>query len=297
MYQLLRDFLRGPENVQLAIAWFIPLIAAAIPAAVDLLKGGGPQVNRKKYDLNNYSPDSDIFNYTNALKTLSESPNAVDPYLGQQQEFRSRQMNLADTLGQTAAGQGPSLAQAMAEQNRQKSIAQLLGVVASQPGRGNVALSQRLAATGTGTANATASEQAQTGRLQEVFNAQSQLGQVLNMGRSGDLGAGGLASQGASQRQSAINAILALAQQKQASAAELAVKGDAARIVQETARQAQTDKAIGAGLAAAGTSLGTLMESSPDLTSAIAPDPTAALPVSRREGTGRTSRTTGGAQR
>jgi hypothetical protein len=299
MKHLIHDFLFGPANVQLAIAWFIPLIAAGVSVASSLLnKGGTP--DQAKYNLDNYSPDSPLYDFTAALKKLQADPNVVDPYLGQQQEFRTEQMALAKNLSAQANGTGPSLAETLAAQNQQKSIASLLGVVGSQPGRGNVALSQRLAATGTGNILATSAEQAQTGKLQEMLNAQSQLGQVTAQGRAGDISAGTLAGNTQNQRQEQIRAILALAQAQQQAKANLAVSGEKERVAAAAARAAEINRAIGGAASAAGGAIAGGLTTTAPTTAALASPATAISPMQTDGITPRTEtqlRTTGGAQR
>ncbi len=244
----MHDFVFGtPGKAQLAIAWFLPLITAAVGAAGSLFAPSAPKSDPNAYKLGAGLPggsvDAPYFNFTEELAKLQGQPSAADPYLQQEQQFRDQQLALAQTLGQTASGQGPSLAKALVEQQRQKALAANMGVVASQPGRGNVALSQRLAAQGGQAVNASAIEQGRLGQLQEIFNAQSQLGTVLGQGRAGDVASGGLATQSEAQRRAAIEAILRMAMQREATGADLSARGEAARVAAGD-KQNAIDKAL-----------------------------------------------------
>jgi hypothetical protein len=249
MYQLLHDFVFGTPDVHYAIAWFVPLIASAVSAGAGLLAPKAKGIDQSAFKLGagleNGSVDAPYFNFTNALARAQNSPGAANPYLENQNQFRDQQANLAALYGQTAMGQGPSLAETIVNQQFQKQQAALIGSIASQAGRPNVGMSQRLAAQGSQALGANAIEAAKTGRLAEIDTARTQLGNVLNQGRSGDLGAGSLAVQSDQARQQAINQILALAMQREQAAAELAAKGALAQTNQDNNNTDLTRKLIG----------------------------------------------------
>lgn len=257
MYQLLHDFIFGAPDVHYAVAWFVPLIASAVSAGVSALAPKQKGVDQSQFKLGagleNGSVNAPYFDFTGALKTAQQTPGAANPYLENQNQFRDQQAGLAALYGQTAMGQGPSLAQTIVDQQFGKQQAALVGQIASQPGRPNVGMSQRLAAQGMQALGANAIEAAKTGRLQEIDNARSQLGNILNQGRSGDLGAGSLAVQSDQARQQAINQILALAMQREQAAAELAAKGQLAQTGQNNL-QSELDRKLIGGITAGGSS-------------------------------------------
>jgi hypothetical protein len=265
MYQWLHDFIWGAPDVQLAIAWFVPLIASAIGGLGSAAAGAltkNPQVDQSQFKLGagleGGSVNAPFFNFEEALDKAQNAPGAANPYLQDDRQFRDQQLGLASLLGQTASGQGQSLAEAIVNQQFQKQQAQLMGAIASQPGRPNVGMSQRLAAQGSQALGANAIESAKTGRLAEIDAARALLGNVLTQGRGGDVAAGGLAVQSDVARQSAIDSILARALQREQAAAELAAAGEKARIGAEGDAVDRTRKLIGAPFAAAGSSFATL---------------------------------------
>jgi hypothetical protein len=261
MEQLLYDFLFGWDSRSiLAIAWFLPLLASAVGGvASSLLAPKAPTPNSSQFQLGAGLPggsvDSPFFNYTNALSQLQTQPNAAQPFLGQQTQFRDQQLGLSELLAAAARGEGPSLAQTIVDQNRQKGVSSVLGAVASQPGRVNAALSQRLAAQGVGAINAQALEQAKTGRLAEIQAAQQQLGQLSTAGRQGDISAGGLAVQGDSARQAAIAQILQLAQAREAEAARLAAEQERLRLSQGNLNTVAQNNVIGGAISGVGSAI------------------------------------------
>lgn len=249
MYQLLHDFIFGAPDVHYAVAWFVPLIASAVSAGVSALAPKQKGVDQSQFrlgaGLENGSVNSNYFDFTGALKKAQQTPGAANPYLENQNQFRDQQAGLAALYGQAAMGQGPSLAQTIVDQQFGKQQAALIGQIASQPGRPNVGMSQRLAAQGTQALGASAIEAAKTGRLQEIDSARSQLGNILNQGRTGDLGAGTLAVQSDQARQQAINAILELAMRREQAAAELAAKGATAQTSQDNLQTELQRKLLG----------------------------------------------------
>lgn len=227
----------APPNVDVAIAWFIPLIASGISTIGGLASKAlakNPQVDMSKFQLGAGLPggsvDAPYFKFTDALAQMRAAPSAAQPYLDASQDFRTGQVGLANLLTQTATGQGPSLAEALAEQQRQKNIAATLAAVSSTPGSPNVALSQRLAAQGIAQSGQTAAQQAMTGRLQEVFGAREQLGNVLGTGRQGDVAAAQAATQGEAARQAAISEIVRLALERERLGQAAAAQGEQARM-------------------------------------------------------------------
>lgn len=110
----------------------------------------------------------------------------VDPT--QQNQWRNQQQGLAGVLWQQANGQGPSVAAdqytAAADQNQK----QALSLMASGRGAQSGGLAGYLAAQNAGSANMSAAQGAAIGRIQEEQGARSQLGNVLDQGRQGDIG-------------------------------------------------------------------------------------------------------------
>lgn len=106
---------------------------------------------------------------------------------GPQDQFRGRQMSLADALQAQSMGQGPSLAQLQLRQGTDRNIAQAMALGASQRG-GSPGLAQRQIAQQTAAANQQAAMQAAQTRMAEQLAAREQLGGVLQGGRGQDIG-------------------------------------------------------------------------------------------------------------
>ena len=255
MLQLIHEFWYHSPNShpQLAVAWFVPLIASGIGSLI----GGLFAPKKPTFDPSKFQQGADPNNLAGRIAGLDANPNQANPFITQQNEWRAGQQQLADTLAQTSQGKGPSLAEAIVNQQLQKQQAANMGAVASQPGRGNAALSQRLVGQGNASLGATGIEQARLGRLQEIFNAQGQLGQVLGQGRAGDISAGGLALQGDAQRQAQIQAVMQMIQQRQQFGESLGAQGEALRLGQGNASADATSKLIGGALSGAAGALTT----------------------------------------
>jgi hypothetical protein len=252
----------APGNVDLAIAWWIPALvgagASVLSAAVPSMLSKKPKVDQSQFQIGAGLPGGNVnapyFNFTEALTQARQTPAVGSNVEGRSDQFRGQQLDLASMLGETAAGRGPSLAEALANREREKGIAATLAAVGSAPGRPNVAMAQRLAASGTAGASAEASRQAGAGGLQEIFAARDQLGNVLTQGRGGDVAVAQamMASEEAKQR--AIENILRIALQRELGAAELSGKGETARLANEQAEAEAQRRLIGGAIGGIGSS-------------------------------------------
>jgi len=113
----------------------------------------------------------------------------------QQNQFRDRQMTLADQLALQAQGQGPSVVDAQANQARQSLFSQGLSGVASQRS-GNSAMSQRNLLNALAQGNQQIGAEAGIQRMQEQTQARDQLASVLQGGRGQDIGVATTMAQG-----------------------------------------------------------------------------------------------------
>ena len=107
--------------------------------------------------------------------------------LGQEDPFRNQQLQLANALQAQAYGTGPSIAQNQLKQATQQNIANMQGAIASNRSV-NPGLAMRMAGQNTGMLNQQAELNAADLALKEQQMGQQQLGNVLGMGRQGDVG-------------------------------------------------------------------------------------------------------------
>lgn len=105
---------------------------------------------------------------------------------GDQNEFRTQQMTLAQQLAQQAAGQGPSLATEQLKQSQAANQAATFAQLASARGGANPGMARQAMQTSAQIQGQTARDAA-LARIQEQMGAREQLAGVSNQGRSGDI--------------------------------------------------------------------------------------------------------------
>lgn len=105
----------------------------------------------------------------------------------QQDQFRVRQMALADTLNNQANGIGPSVAGSQLQQSSEMNLQAAMAQAASARGGSLGAAQYQLGNARASIAQQAAMQLAQA-RIQEQMTARSQLGDVLNSGRGADIG-------------------------------------------------------------------------------------------------------------
>lgn len=124
------------------------------------------------------------------------------------EEFRGRQLGLADALQQQAAGQGPSLAQTQLDQARNQQIQTAMALAASQRGL-TAGQGLRSIADQTAQAQQFAASEAAKQRIAEQLAAREQLSGVLQGARAADISVAGtqagLEQQGTLANQAAVN--------------------------------------------------------------------------------------------
>lgn len=101
----------------------------------------------------------------------------------QQEEFRKRQLALADTLEKSLRGEGPSLAGIQLQQATDRNIAQQMAVARS----GGGALAARNAAANIAQIDQQAAAESARVRFAEALQAQDNLGKLLESGRASDI--------------------------------------------------------------------------------------------------------------
>lgn len=117
-----------------------------------------------------------------------------------QEQFRQKQMALADALEAQARGEGPSLATEQLNQARDQNIQSAMAMGVSQRGV-NPALAARQVASQSAAAMQAAARDAAAARIQEQLSAREQLAGVAQSGRGQDITlAGAQADQQARQR-------------------------------------------------------------------------------------------------
>lgn len=114
--------------------------------------------------------------------------------LGAQNQNRSRQSSLADTLTRAMNGQGPSVAQQQLQNATDRNMKQALALQASARGV-NPGLASRQAQEARASASQEAAGQSAILRSQEQIAARGELANVLNQSRGQDLSAAGLVQQ------------------------------------------------------------------------------------------------------
>lgn len=130
-----------------------------------------------------YNPNADVFNQQLNPAQYQTAQIATGP----QDQFRGRQMSLADALQAQSMGQGPSLAQSQLQQGLNQNIKNQMALAATQRG-GSPGLGQRQLAQNIAGANQQAAMQAAQTRMAEQMSAREQLGGVLQGGRGQDIG-------------------------------------------------------------------------------------------------------------
>lgn len=113
-----------------------------------------------------------------------QTVNAAQIDQTQEAQFRAQQQAFATQLQNQINGVGPSLAGLQYQQASDANIAQQMAVANS----GGGALARRTAANNVATLGQQAALGSAQTRIQEEQNAQSQLGNVLNAGRTSDIG-------------------------------------------------------------------------------------------------------------
>jgi hypothetical protein len=101
----------------------------------------------------------------------------------QQEEFRKKQLGLAERLEAQGRGEGPSLAGIQLREATDRAIANQMAIARS----GGGALARRQASFNTAQLQQDAARQASLARMAEQLQANSQLGNVLEQGRGGDI--------------------------------------------------------------------------------------------------------------
>lgn len=128
------------------------------------------------------SPTSGYQDQLNAYAQMAGGRNA--PQAGES-GFRQNQQGLVSMLEAQARGQGPSLAAQQLQAGQDRGVKQASGLAAS--GRGpNAALAQMQAMNMMGGNQAQVNQDAAMARIQEQYNAQNQLGLVLQGARGQD---------------------------------------------------------------------------------------------------------------
>lgn len=171
------EFLKGGAGGALAGSAFGPWGTAIGGVAGGLLGlfGGGDPGQQYRDQLNAYA---------------GMAGNRVAPQMGAAAQgglssFRGNQQGLVDTLEARSRGEGPSMAAAQlaAAQDRGNRQAQAFAAGNTGP---NAALSQFQAQNMMGMNQAQSSQDAAQARIQEIYNAQNQLGLVLQGARGAD---------------------------------------------------------------------------------------------------------------
>ena len=114
------------------------------------------------------------------------SPDAFQGRAGPQDEFRSRQTQLADALARRARGEMPSAAEMQLREGQQRTAAMLNSLAASATGVSPGA-ALRMAQGGAIESNAAMNTRAAQLRAQEQAEAEARLAALLASGRTGDL--------------------------------------------------------------------------------------------------------------
>lgn len=171
------DYLKGAGGGALAGGAVGGPIGAAIGGGVGLLGAafGGDPNDQQNQALQQY---------------LQQYYNRQAPQMGAASQsdmsaFRGQQQGLADRLDAQSRGLGPSLATEQLKAGLDQNMAQQASIAAS--GTGNQAgVAAFTAANNAARAGQATNQQAVQARIQEQFNAQQQLGGVLNQGRNSD---------------------------------------------------------------------------------------------------------------
>lgn len=106
---------------------------------------------------------------------------------GAQEEFRQRQIALADQLAAQARGEGPSLASMQLQEGRDANIAQAMALAASQRGQTAGQGLRQIAEQATQATSQAAADAARA-RVAEQLAAREQLAGVAQTGRAADIG-------------------------------------------------------------------------------------------------------------
>lgn len=182
---------------------------------IDLMSGGG------QTGVGSALSDPHLGNSTNAnfAQMLAQTQNrgGVNYDTSQQDQFRGQQQAFAQALQAQMAGNGPSLAQSQLQQATDQNLQNQAAIAASSRGV-SAGMAQRQAMQGfAGTQQQSANQSAML-RAQDQLNAQGMYGNLINQGRTQDIGVAGqqaqigLENQG--QRDSFSQNLLALGNQR-----------------------------------------------------------------------------------
>lgn len=123
--------------------------------------------------------------YFNQVMSRSNNPYQMGPAAqAGDSSFRNNQQNLVKMLEQQASGQGPSQAGLMLQKAQEGNANSQMAMANS--GRGNATLGMQGAQANTARLGAQSGQDAAIARMQEIYNAQNQLGGVLQGARGQD---------------------------------------------------------------------------------------------------------------
>ena len=146
---------------------------------------GAYSINKSAYRLNG-PIDSSSFFYDRANQAANR--NIFNP--ANQNAVRDQQMSFANALQQQALGQGgPTAAQAQLRMGNEANLNALMSMAATNRGM-NPGSNQRNLMNALSQANAQTGQQAAMLRAQDQLSAQSQLGNLMNQTRAGDMDLG-----------------------------------------------------------------------------------------------------------
>lgn len=147
-------------------------------------KKHGGTVNTQVMDPNVGTQTQSATNTQGTTIGRAERDDAAQIDTTKQAEFRQKQMDFANQLQQQmSGGGGPSIAQLQFQKNADSNIANQMAIARS----GGGPLAMRQAMMNTASLNQQAANQSAQIREQEMMDAQNQLANVLNQGRTSDI--------------------------------------------------------------------------------------------------------------